>query len=106
MQVARYARVATSHHEKTETIESPWAALHPSVAAHAHPGLPAHVLLDNGGSVAVVETARPETVCGTRPAWAPLRRSSCSRLIDSLAVIRLNGGSWQRASKRGAVSWS
>ena len=41
-------RVSTSQQETTDTIASPWAALHTYVAAHDHTALPAHVFLDNG----------------------------------------------------------
>jgi hypothetical protein len=50
MQGALSARVSTSQQEKTDTIESQWAALHTSVAAHNHTVLPAHIFLDNGVS--------------------------------------------------------
>ena len=50
MHVALYARVSTSHQEKTDTIESQWEALHTYVATHNHTVLPAHILLDNGVS--------------------------------------------------------
>jgi hypothetical protein len=50
MPVALYARVSTSHQEKTDTIESPLAALHTSVAAHDPTVLPEHIFRDNGVS--------------------------------------------------------
>ena len=47
---ALYARVSTSQQENTDTLESPWEALQAYVAASDHTVLPAHVLLDHGGS--------------------------------------------------------
>jgi hypothetical protein len=60
------------------------------------------------GSVAVVETAPPETVGGLRPAWATLRRSASSRPIGEPAVLRSNGCSGKHARHMAAVScaWS
>src|SRR5262249_56705334 len=50
MQVALYARVSTSHQEKTDTIESQLVALQTYVATHDHIVLPEHLFLDNGVS--------------------------------------------------------
>lgn len=50
MHVALYARVSTSHQEKTDTIESQVEALHTYVAAHGHTVFPEHIFLDNGVS--------------------------------------------------------
>jgi site-specific DNA recombinase len=78
MQVALYARVSTSHQEKTDTIESQLAALHAYVAAHDHTVLPEHIFLDNGVSGSRLD----------RPALDRLRDQA--RLGDFEAVIILS----------------